>query len=140
MTGDRGNGEEEKEGGAGEGRGGKRQGDRGRRRKRRKETGRQGRGCRKETRGEGRDSSLVSVAGELRRGEHLFASHDDIYVMAQPDRVVDIHQTLAVHLWNEAKITLHQGKTVIWNRGGIPRGCHVLDVAARRADPSATVW
>ena len=42
---------------------------------------------------------------------------------------------------NEAKITLHQGKTVIWNRGGIhPRGCHVLEIAARRADPSAVVW
>ena len=41
---------------------------------------------------------------------------------------------------NEAKITLHQGKTVIWNRGIHPRGCHVLEVAARRADPSAVVW
>ena len=46
----------------------------------------------------GQHSSLVSVAGELRRGEHMFASHDDLDVMAQPDRVVDIHQTLAVHL------------------------------------------
>ena len=46
---------------------------------------------------------------------------------AQPDRVVDIHHT-----------TIHQGKTVIWNRGGIhPRGCHVLEIAARRTPPQS---
>ena len=82
----------------------------------------------------GQHRALVSVAGELRRGEHLFAFHDDLYVTAQPDRVVDIHQKLAVHLWNDAKITLHKGKTVIWNRGGVhARGCHVVEVAARFA-------
>ena len=74
----------------------------------------------------GQHRALVSVAGELRRGEHLFAFHDDLYVTAQPDHVVDIHHTLAVHLWRE-EITFHQGKTVIWNRG-----CHVLEIQARR--------
>ena len=71
----------------------------------------------------GQHRALVSVAGELRRGEHLFAFHDDLHVTAQPDRVVDIHHSLA-HLWNQARITLHQGKTAIRNQGGIyPRGC-----------------
>ena len=46
----------------------------------------------------GQHRALVSVAGELRKVEHPFVFHDDLYVMAQPDRVVDIHQTLAVHL------------------------------------------
>ena len=67
----------------------------------------------------GQHRALVSVAGELRRCEHLFAFHDDLYVTAQPDRVVDIHHSLATHLWNQARITLHQGKTAIWNQGGI---------------------
>ena len=89
----------------------------------------------------GQHRALVSVAGELRRGEHLFAFHDDLYVTAQPDRVVDIHHSLATHLWNQARITLHQGKTAIWNQGGIyPRGCHALEEAARREDPTAVVW
>ena len=58
----------------------------------------------------------------------------------QPDRVVDIYDSLATHLWNQARITLHQGKTVIWNKAGIcPRGCHALEDAARRADPNAVV-
>ena len=48
---------------------------------------------------------------------------------------------LGHQLWNQARITLHQGKTVIWNKAGIcPRGCHALEDAARRADPNAVVW
>ena len=55
--------------------------------------------------------------------------------------MVDIYHSLATHLWNQARITLHQGKTVIWNKAGIcPRGCHALEDAARRADPNAVVW
>ena len=89
----------------------------------------------------GQHGALMSVAAELRRGEHIFAFLDDLYVTAQPDRVVDIHHSLATHLWNQASITLHQGKTAIWNQGGIyPRGCHALEEAARREDPTAVVW
>ena len=89
----------------------------------------------------GQHRALTSVAAELHRGEQLFAFHDDLFVTAQPDHVVDIYHSLATHLWNQARITLHQGKTVIWNKAGIcPRGCHELEDAARRADPNAVVW
>ena len=44
-------------------------------------------------------------------------------------------------MWRHAKITLHFGKTVIWNKSGrAPEGVEVLEEAARRVDPSAVVW
>ena len=44
-------------------------------------------------------------------------------------------------LWQHAKISVHNGKTRVWNRGGIvPDRCDVLEAAARAMDPSARVW
>ena len=66
--------------------------------------------------------ALTSVAAELHRGEQLFAFHDDLYVTAQPDRVVDIYHSLATHLWNQARITLHQAKQSSGIRPGSVHG------------------
>ena len=89
----------------------------------------------------GQHRALTSVAVELHRGEQLFAFHDDLYVTAEPNSVVDIHHSLATHLWKHASIRLHQGKTVVRNKAGIcSRGCQALEDAARRADPNAVVW
>ena len=83
----------------------------------------------------GQHRALTSVAGELHRGEQLFAFHDDLYDTAQPDRVVDINHSWATRLWSQARITLHQSKTVTWNKAGIcPLGCHVLGVPVGRPE------
>ena len=60
--------------------------------------------------------------------------------MSQPSQTV-WWTSIIPCLWNHARIRLHQGKTVVWNKAGIClRGCHALEDAARRADPNAVVW
>ena len=39
--------------------------------------------------------------------------------------MVDIYHSLATHLWNHARIRLHQGKTVVWNKAGSVAGVAV---------------
>ena len=42
---------------------------------------------------------------------------------------------------DHARIRLHQGKTQLWNRGGVaPEGWDRLTATARASDPSAVVW
>ena len=65
----------------------------------------------------GQHRALTSVAAVFHRGEQLFACHDDLYVTAQPDCVVDICYSLATHLWNQARIILHQGKNICLEYG-----------------------
>ena len=44
-------------------------------------------------------------------------------------------------MWDHARIRLHQGKTQLWNRGGVaPEGWERLTAADRMSDPSAVVW
>ena len=66
---------------------------------------------------------------------------DDIYVVCAPERVADIHASLQVELWRHARISVHQGKTQLWNRAGVvPSGTEALTAAARVEDEDAIVW
>ena len=51
------------------------------------------------------------------------------------------HRELGHHLWTRAGISLHAGKTQIWNKSGrFPPGCEGTFEAARVADTNAVVW
>ena len=57
------------------------------------------------------------------------------------DRVQAVHQTMVQELWDHARISLHNGKTKVWNRGGIaPSGWSNLQQMASKEDPGAVVW
>ena len=65
---------------------------------------------------------------------------DDIYLVSQPERTAIAHRELGHQLWTRAGISLHAGKTQIWNKSGrCPPGCEGIFEAARVADPNA-VW
>ena len=89
----------------------------------------------------GQHPALAAVAKELREGEKLFAYLDDLYIICQPDRVGEVHALLQKHLWNYTGISLHSGKTKVWNRSGVePAGVSELQRQAEVATPGATVW
>ena len=44
---------------------------------------------------------------------------DDLYVISSPELSVEVHNLLREELWRHSKISLHQGKTCIWNRGAL---------------------
>ena len=90
----------------------------------------------------GQHRGLCAVVERLGPREHLVAFLDDVYVAtSSPATTVDAHNILGEEMWRHAKITLHFGKTVIWNKSGrAPEGVEVLEEAARRVDPSAVVW
>ena len=73
--------------------------------------------------------------------EQLFAFLDDICVVSDTGRIGDLLQLLQRELWNHARISLHLGKTKVWNRAGIcQRGCEEMQRAAVLVDPNARVW
>ena len=89
----------------------------------------------------GQHEALRSVQSHFGAGESLFAFHDDIYAVSQPERVGDIHNLLRDQLWRHSRIQIHAGKTQIWNRGGFePPGHAALLKVARMADPEAKLW
>ena len=89
----------------------------------------------------GQHRGLCAVAEGLRPGEHLFAFLDDVHVASSPERSVGAHLILEEEMWRHAKIRLHFGKTVIWNKSGLaPEVVEALEEAARRVDPTAVVW
>ena len=86
-------------------------------------------------------AALSAVASRLEEGERLCAFLDDLYVLCDPTRVLDVYANLQQELWRHAGIQIHQGKTKVWNQGGIVQiGVERLEVEARRIDPDATVW
>ena len=86
----------------------------------------------------GQHQALVAVHDQLTPQERLFAFHDDIYAVCSPERVSDIHNMLQRELWIHSRIQVHQGKTQLWNRGGVePRGWELLAANAVRSDPDA---
>ena len=59
----------------------------------------------------------------------------------RPDRVQAVHRTMVQQLRDHARISLHSGKTKVWNRGGIvPSGWSNLQQMASKEDPEAVVW
>ena len=64
----------------------------------------------------GLHAALMALAARLREGERLLAFLDDLYIVTSPDRTVEVHNILREELWCHARISLHQGKTRIWNR------------------------
>ena len=89
----------------------------------------------------GMHSALVAINAKLKEGERLFAFLDDVYVTCTPARVLPVFQLLEAELYNKAHISVHQGKTQIWNRGGHePSGAVELTRAARQEKPEAVVW
>ena len=86
-------------------------------------------------------SALRAVADQLEEGEHLFAFLDDLYIVCHPDRVGEIHSILQRELFRHAHISIHLGKTKMWNRSGDePETCARLQAAAAVVDQSAVVW
>ena len=68
---------------------------------------------------------LFAVQQQLREGEYLFAYLDDIYAVTEPNRTVV--GLLENALW--AGISMHQGKTKMWNRAGVePPGCEICKI------------
>ena len=89
----------------------------------------------------GKHRALVTVKSKLKEGEKLFAFLDDVYVICTPKRVLDVFRLLETELHNRVSISIHQGKTQIWNRGvHEPVGAAILTAAARREKPEAVVW
>ena len=72
----------------------------------------------------GQHRALEAVQRRLRDNEKLSAFLDDVYVVCTPDRVADVLAILAQELLRHAHISLHQGKTQVWNRGGEVPGRH----------------
>ena len=89
----------------------------------------------------GQHRALVAINDQLLPTERLLAFHDDLCVLCSPHRVADVHIVLQQALWEHSWISLHHGKTQIWNRAGEePRGWRALTAAARLVDPEAVVW
>ena len=85
--------------------------------------------------------ALRAVRERLEQSEMVFAFLDDVYVICSPRRVLQVHQILEEELLNHAQISVHYGKTQVWNRGGVPPpGMDILTRAARRLKPEAVVW
>ena len=75
----------------------------------------------------GIQGALEEVATSLVPGEHLCAYLDDVYLLCTPERVVPLYKLLSEVLAGEAGITLHQGKTKVWNQAGrAPEDVHEL--------------
>ena len=75
--------------------------------------------------------SLRSVADHLREGEKIFAFLDDVYLVCTPDRVLEVFRIIENALWTHSKISVHCGKTQLWNRSGVtPTGSEEFTRAA----------
>ena len=86
-------------------------------------------------------AALEAVSERLEAGEYLFAYLDDLCVVCRPARVGDVHSILQQELFFHAHISIHQGKTKVWNREGLePPACARLQAAAILVTPDAIVW
>ena len=89
----------------------------------------------------GQHPGLAAVSAALQDGERLFAFLDDLYVVCRPERVGAVHELLRHWLWVHSGISLHAGKTKVWNRSGVPPpGCAMLQRIAAISMPDAVVW
>ena len=89
----------------------------------------------------GQHDALRAVQSSLHLEERLFAFLDDMYVVCKPQRVGVAHTILENALWGHARISVHSGKTKIWNRGGVrPEACDFSEHRARLVLETARVW
>ena len=78
------------------------------------------------------------MSKRLHSEEHIFAYLDDIYILAKPTRVRELYDMLAALLKDHANISINEGKTRVWNRGGIcPE--HVADLGENVWSPEGVV-
>ena len=85
--------------------------------------------------------AFTTVRERLLPSEKVFAFLDDVYVICAPHRVLAVHRILEEELQNHAQISLHHGKTQVWNRAGVPpQGIDIFTRVARRVNPEAIVW
>ena len=54
----------------------------------------------------------------LRDGEAVFAFLDDVYIVASPERVRELHAAVEEARWTHARVQLNRAKTRIWNAAG----------------------
>ena len=59
---------------------------------------------------------LVAAKARLREGEFLFAFLDDVYATCAPEKVLAVHRILQQEIQTHCGISIHHGKTQIWNR------------------------
>ena len=66
----------------------------------------------------------------------MFALLDDVYIASASDRVVVLHEAVAIAM-ERCGIKFHEGKTRMWNAGGIaPSGREKLRPNVWKGDPS----
>ena len=88
----------------------------------------------------GQHHALDTVSRSLREDEKLLAYLDDIYFCCEPDRVGEVYTVVQEALQTHAGISIHGGKTKVWNMAGErPPVCDVLEQIARVSDPTARV-
>ena len=63
-------------------------------------------------------SSVSPCTRLLREGEKLFAFLDEVYLVCQPERVLKVFRLVETALWIHSRISVHRGKTQLWNRSG----------------------
>ena len=86
----------------------------------------------------GQHGALEAIAADLLPTERVCAFLDDIYVMCRPERVKDVYGIVERHLYTHTGIRLNQGKTKVYNKGGLkPAG--VEDLQPQGAD-AERVW
>ena len=89
----------------------------------------------------GQQAALEAIKQRLRDDEKLFAFLDDLTVVCRPDRVADVTSIVSQELQAHAHISVHHGKTQVWNRGGVePEGVEELTRRARLVKRDAVVW
>ena len=88
----------------------------------------------------GQHAALSAVASRLEKGERLFAFLDDLYVLCDPTRVLDVYAILQQELSRHAGIQIHQGRRKSGTREVLCQiGVERLEAEARSIDPDAIV-
>ena len=90
----------------------------------------------------GQHTALSAIQGSLDDEERLLAFHDDLCVVTpDPGRLQVLYGTVQRELWAHSRIRINEGKTQVWNSGGVRPGfCDTLERIARVTDPEALVW
>ena len=90
----------------------------------------------------GQHAALSAVQGSLQDEERLLAFLDDLYIVTpNPDRLQEVYGIVQRELWVHSRIRINEGKTQVWNLGGVrPEFCDTLERIARVIDPEALVW